>query len=62
LVGIESDRGNISSRGFVGTGANVMIAGMIIQGPDSENVIIRGLGPTLGQPLFNVPNAAGSFP
>ncbi len=49
--------GNVSTRGFVQTGANVMIAGVIVQGPDSENVIIRGLGPTLGQPPFNVPNA-----
>jgi hypothetical protein len=32
-----------------------MIAGVIV-GPDSENVIIRGLGPTLGQPPFDVPN------
>jgi hypothetical protein len=48
--------GNVSTRGFVQTGANVMIAGVIVQGPDSENVIIRGLGPTLGQPPFNVPN------
>jgi hypothetical protein len=51
----ESKFANISTRGFVGTGANVMIAGVIV-GPDSENVIIRGLGPTLGQPPFNVPN------
>jgi hypothetical protein len=49
--------GNVSTRGFVQTGANVMIAGVIVQGPDSENVMIRGLGPTLGQPPFNVPNA-----
>jgi Galactose oxidase, central domain/Kelch motif len=48
--------GNVSTRGFVQTGANVLIAGMIVQGPDSENVIIRGLGPTLGQPPFNVSN------
>ena len=34
-----------------------MIAGMIVQRADSENVIIRGLGPTLGQPPFNVSNA-----
>ncbi len=46
--------GNISTRGFVGTGANVMIAGVIVHGLDSENVIIRGLGPTLTQ--FGVPN------
>jgi sugar lactone lactonase YvrE len=47
----------VSTRGFVQTGANVMIAGVTVQGPDSESVIIRGLGPTLGQPPFNVPNA-----
>jgi hypothetical protein len=46
--------GNISTRGFVGTGAKVMIGGLIVHGPDSENVIIRGLGPTLIQ--FNLPN------
>ena len=46
--------GNISTRAFVGTGANVMIAGVIVHGPDSESVAIRGLGPTLGQ--FGVPN------
>jgi hypothetical protein len=49
--------GNISTRGFVQTGDNVLIAGLIVHGPDSENVILRGLGPTLGQPPFNVPNA-----
>ncbi|PYK68063.1 MAG: hypothetical protein DME45_09090, partial [Verrucomicrobia bacterium] len=49
--------GNVSTRGLVRSGGNVMIAGVIVQGPDSENVIIRGLGPTLGQPPFNVPNA-----
>ena len=49
--------GNVSTRGFVQTDANVMIAGVIVQGPDSENVMIRGLGPTLGQSPFNVPNA-----
>jgi hypothetical protein len=31
-----------------------MIAGVIAHGPDSENVIIRGLGPTLSQ--FGVPS------
>jgi CSLREA domain-containing protein len=46
--------GNISTRGFVQTGDNVMIAGVIVKGPDSENVIIRGLGPTLSQ--FGVTN------
>jgi predicted outer membrane repeat protein len=52
-----SQLGNISTRAFVQAGNNVMIAGVIIKGPDNENVIVRGLGPTLGQPPFNVPNA-----
>ncbi len=33
---------------------NVMIAGVIVHGPDSEDVVIRGLGPALTQ--FGVPN------
>ena len=40
---------NLSSRGFVGTGDDVMIGGVII-GPDAANgerVLIRGLGPQL---------------
>jgi hypothetical protein len=52
-----SEFGNISTRGFVQTGARVMIAGVIVRGPDAQEVIIRGLGPTLGQPPFNVPNS-----
>jgi uncharacterized delta-60 repeat protein len=47
---------NISTRGFVQTGAGVMIAGFIVQGPDNQTVVVRGLGPTLGQSPFNVPN------
>jgi len=49
--------GNISTRGFVQTGNNVMIAGVIVHGPESEPAVIRALGPTLGQPPFSVPNA-----
>jgi hypothetical protein len=48
---------NISTRGFVQTGDNVMIAGLIVQGSSSKDVLIRALGPTLGQPPFNVPNS-----
>jgi hypothetical protein len=54
---IASSRfGNISTRSFVQTGNNVMIAGLIVQGPDNQQVLIRGLGPTLAQPPFNVTN------
>jgi phospholipase/lecithinase/hemolysin len=38
---------NISTRGMVGTGQNVLIAGFIISGNQSKKVIVRALGPTL---------------
>ena len=43
---------NVSTRGFVGTGDDVLIAGFIASG--STQVVVRGLGPTLGQPQFGV--------
>ena len=53
--GAASQLQNISTRGFVQTGNNVMIAGVIVGGTDSEKVIVRALGPTLTS--FGVPNA-----
>lgn len=50
----NNDLVNISTRGFVGTGASVMIAGFIIQ-PSAKRVFIRALGPTLGS--FGVADA-----
>ena len=47
--------GNISTRGFVQTGDNVMIGGFIIQGTQAKRVIIRAIGPELTQ--YGVPNA-----
>jgi len=44
---------NISTRGFVGTGENVMIAGFTLGG-GSRKVVVRALGPTLAQ--FGVPS------
>ena len=46
---------NISTRGLVQTGDNVMIAGFIVTGTESKTVVLRGLGPTLSQPPFNIP-------
>ena len=46
---------NISTRGVVQTGANVMIGGFIVSGANgSVNLIVRALGPSLAQ--FGVPN------
>ena len=38
---------NISTRGFVSTGDDVMIGGFIIDGDTSKRVVIRGRGPSL---------------
>lgn len=49
-TGTPVDRlANFSSRAFVGTGGNILIAGFVISGTTSETVLIRGIGPTLGQ-------------
>jgi hypothetical protein len=40
---------NISTRGTVQTGDNVMIGGFIVSGTQSKKVVIRVLGPTLAQ-------------
>jgi uncharacterized delta-60 repeat protein len=53
--GAASKLGNISTRGFVDVGDNVMIAGLIVSPSDGSNinVLVRALGPTLGD--FGVP-------
>jgi murein DD-endopeptidase MepM/ murein hydrolase activator NlpD len=51
----DSKLGNVSTRGFVGTGDNAMIGGTIIQGSTSAKVLFRAIGPSLT--TFGVPNA-----
>lgn len=48
---VDSHFGNISSRGFVGTGDDAMIAGIIIgPGPSATTrVVLRAIGPSLAQ-------------
>jgi hypothetical protein len=46
----DSQLANISTRGFVQTGNNVMIAGLILGGGTGANeVLVRALGPSLTQ-------------
>lgn len=45
---------NTSTRGFVLTGENVMIAGFIITGNDPSQLVVRAIGPSLG--AFGVPD------
>jgi hypothetical protein len=48
---------NISTRGMVQTGDNVLIGGIIIQGQANERVVVRAIGPSLRLPPFNIANA-----
>ncbi|WP_414664971.1 beta strand repeat-containing protein [Horticoccus sp. 23ND18S-11] len=38
---------NVSTRGNVGTGTNILIAGFVVNGTASRRMLIRGVGPTL---------------
>ncbi len=38
---------NLSSRAFIGTGADVVIPGFVVSGAGSKTLLIRGVGPTL---------------
>ena len=53
--GVFAELTNVSTRGFVGTGDNVLIGGFITSGGNgSTEVVVRGLGPRLSQPPFNL--------
>jgi hypothetical protein len=58
VIGYDLSRvtlGNISTRSFVQTGANIMIGGFIVEGSGPKTVIVRAIGPELTP--FGVPNA-----
>lgn len=56
-TGASSKLANISTRGFIDTGDNVMIGGFIVGGgaADQTRIVVRAIGPTLGQ--FGITNA-----
>ena len=45
----DSRLGNVSTRGLVMNGDNVLIGGFIVGGSDSSTVIVRAIGPSLAQ-------------
>src|SRR5262249_3454328 len=47
---VNAQATNLSARGFVGTGNDVLIGGIIVRGPTGsmQRVLIRALGPSLG--------------
>ncbi len=44
---VDSELANVSTRGFVSTGDNILIAGTIVVGKNPQRVIIRAIGPSL---------------
>jgi hypothetical protein len=63
----DSRLGNISTRGLVQTGDNVLIAGTIVAGVAPQRVIIRAIGPslpfagTLADPILELRDANGAL-
>jgi hypothetical protein len=62
--------GNISTRGFVSTGDNVMIGGFIVGGDKTKQVAVRAIGPSLASagvsgsladPLLELRDSAGTL-
>lgn len=49
---------NISTRGQVGSGANVMIAGFVVGGSAPKQLLIRAVGPTLA--TFSLPGSVSA--
>ena len=63
---VDSKLANISTRGLVQTGDNVLFAGTIVLGPGPQRVIIRAIGPSLNiggelqDPTLQLLNANGT--
>ncbi|HMJ05201.1 MAG TPA: hypothetical protein VK474_02995, partial [Chthoniobacterales bacterium] len=64
---VDSKLANISTRGLVQTGDNVLIAGTIVLGPVSQKLLIRAIGPSLpvsgslADPMLELHNANGTL-
>ena len=54
--GVDSKLANLSTRAFVSTGDNIVIAGFMLGGNNgNDRIVVRGIGPSLT--AFGVPNA-----
>jgi hypothetical protein len=53
--GVDSKLANLSTRAFVGTGEDIVIAGFLLSDENASNtVVVRGIGPSLAPGLFPV--------
>lgn len=63
----NSKLANISTRGRVGTGNNVLIGGFIIAGAQTKTVVVRAMGPSIGvsgflaNPTLELRNSNGAL-
>jgi hypothetical protein len=57
----NSSLANISTRGIVGTGSDLLIAGFIVGAVDSSTVVMRSLGPSLRSAGITAPLNDPSF-
>jgi hypothetical protein len=48
---------NIATRGWIAGETQVLIAGLVVTGPGPRTYLIRGVGPTLLRPPFNLAEA-----
>lgn len=54
---VDSKLANISARGFVGQGDDVLIGGTIVLGNGTTTVVFRAIGPSLSRAPFSIPTA-----
>jgi hypothetical protein len=54
--GVASKLANLSTRAFVSTGDNIVIAGFLLsnQGTALDRIVVRGIGPSLAPGIFSV--------
>jgi hypothetical protein len=66
-AGANSKFANIATRGFVQNGDNVLIAGTIVTGTSTQNIIVRAIGPSLsvdgklGDPTLELRDSNGAL-
>src|ERR1044071_2854659 len=64
---VDSKLANISTRGFVQTGENVLIGGLIVLGQNPLRIIVRAIGPSLpvsgalGDPTLELHDSNGAL-
>lgn len=51
----ETQMVNLSTRAFAGSGSQTLTVGFVIQGTTNKRVLVRAVGPTLGEAPFNLP-------